>query len=137
VRDIVHNSTDAFVIARLGDDLDEFSQMVQEVCGQNCVLILYLNLHLKHSEIIDSEELDILQVSIAAMQTDIQLEYRDEYRDEYRTHLTMAALLSSNLCRPGGVEIVIEPELGISPPLSRNPTGSNLSITIAELSITA
>ncbi|KAJ7238333.1 hypothetical protein B0H12DRAFT_995577, partial [Mycena haematopus] len=60
VAEIVNNPTDAVVIARLGDDLDEFAEMVQE-----------------HPEVFDPEELDILQVSIAAMQSDIQLEYRD------------------------------------------------------------
>lgn len=33
ITDIVQNPTDAVVIARLGDDLDEFAGMVREVCG--------------------------------------------------------------------------------------------------------
>ncbi|KAJ7662792.1 hypothetical protein DFH06DRAFT_1088364 [Mycena polygramma] len=60
VTEIIHNPTDAVVIARLGDDVDEFAQMVQQNLG-----------------IFPPEELDVLQVSIAAMQNDIQLEYRD------------------------------------------------------------
>ncbi|KAJ7268110.1 hypothetical protein B0H12DRAFT_996671, partial [Mycena haematopus] len=60
VTNVVQSPTDAVVIARLGDDLDEFVRLVQE-----------------HSHVFSPEELDVLQISMAAMQNDIQLEYRD------------------------------------------------------------
>ncbi|KAJ7632351.1 hypothetical protein FB45DRAFT_866070 [Roridomyces roridus] len=60
VSDIVQTPTDSVVIARLGDDLDEYAGLVRQ-----------------NSAIFDAPELEIIQTSLAAMQSDIQLEYRD------------------------------------------------------------
>ncbi|KAJ6628825.1 hypothetical protein B0H10DRAFT_1650506, partial [Mycena sp. CBHHK59/15] len=57
---IIQNCTDAVVVARLGDDLDEYARLVQENSG-----------------IFDAAELTTLQTSLVAMQNDIRLEYRD------------------------------------------------------------
>ncbi|KAJ7035753.1 hypothetical protein C8F04DRAFT_1210195 [Mycena alexandri] len=57
---ITQNPTDSVVIARLGDDLDEYARLVQE-----------------HSGIFNPAEFALIQTSVAAMQNDIRLEYRD------------------------------------------------------------
>ncbi|KAF8184260.1 hypothetical protein K438DRAFT_1594782, partial [Mycena galopus ATCC 62051] len=60
VTDVVQNPTDAVVIARLGDDLDEFADLVQQYSG-----------------IFEALELSTIQTSLVAMQGDIRSEYRE------------------------------------------------------------
>ncbi|KAJ6481519.1 hypothetical protein C8R47DRAFT_982430 [Mycena vitilis] len=50
---IIQNPTDAVVVARLGDDLDEFLRLVQQ-----------------HSQIFEAAELDTIRTSLVAMRTD-------------------------------------------------------------------
>ncbi|KAJ7670248.1 hypothetical protein B0H17DRAFT_948902 [Mycena rosella] len=57
---IVQTPTDSVVIARLGDNLDEYVQLVQQ-----------------HSTIFDAAELETIQTSLVAMQNDVRLEHRD------------------------------------------------------------
>ncbi|TFY51120.1 hypothetical protein EVJ58_g10727 [Rhodofomes roseus] len=52
--------TDSTVLARLGDDLDEFSLLVRQ-----------------HEGIFPPDELQVMQSSISAMQLDIRMQYRD------------------------------------------------------------
>ncbi|KAJ7477489.1 hypothetical protein FB451DRAFT_1032905 [Mycena latifolia] len=54
---IVQTPTDSMVIARLGDNLDEFAQLVHQ-----------------HYGIFDATELELIQTSLVAMQNDIRLE---------------------------------------------------------------
>ncbi|KAJ7473885.1 hypothetical protein B0H11DRAFT_2429821 [Mycena galericulata] len=91
VTDITHNPTDAVVIARLGDDLDEFARMVHE-----------------HSGIFNPDELDVLQISVAAMQNDIQLEYRDAVDASHNGRPTVIQLVPTG--GRGRPRIVINPD---------------------------
>ncbi|KAF8183207.1 hypothetical protein K438DRAFT_1907979 [Mycena galopus ATCC 62051] len=61
ITDLVGTQTDAIVISRLGDDLDEFADIVTEA----------------NQAIFPPEEFTTLETSLAAMRLDIRLEYQD------------------------------------------------------------
>ncbi|KAJ6457388.1 hypothetical protein C8R45DRAFT_1056388 [Mycena sanguinolenta] len=63
VTDLVGSRADAIVISRLGDDLDEFAQIVAEA-RQN-------------EAIFEPDEFNTIQTSLAAMKLDIRLEYQN------------------------------------------------------------
>ncbi|KAJ7145457.1 hypothetical protein C8R46DRAFT_1167479 [Mycena filopes] len=85
------NPTDSVVIARLGDDLDEYSRLVQE-----------------HSAIFQPAELTLIQTSIAAMQGDIRLEYRDAIDASHNGRPTLIQTVATG--RPGRPAIDIDPD---------------------------
>ncbi|KAJ6463632.1 hypothetical protein C8R47DRAFT_992590 [Mycena vitilis] len=58
VADIIQNPADAVVIARLGDDLDEYAELVAQ-----------------HSDLFDPTELATIQTSLVAMQNDIDPDF--------------------------------------------------------------
>ncbi|KAJ7649550.1 hypothetical protein DFH06DRAFT_996413 [Mycena polygramma] len=58
VADIIQNPADAVVIARLGDDLDEYADLVAQ-----------------HSDLFDPAELATIQTSLVAMQNDIDPDF--------------------------------------------------------------
>ncbi|KAJ7137391.1 hypothetical protein C8R43DRAFT_893734 [Mycena crocata] len=91
VTNIVNNPTDATVIARLGDDLDEFVTIVQE-----------------HPNVFSDEEFSILQLSLASMQNDIRLEYQDSVDASHHGHPSLVQIVPSD--GPGRPRIHIDPE---------------------------
>ncbi|KAK7015615.1 hypothetical protein R3P38DRAFT_2462048, partial [Favolaschia claudopus] len=91
VTDLSTNPTDATVVARLGDDLDEFAAMVQE-----------------HPEVFSSEEFTTLQTSISAMQTDVRLAYQDAVDASHHGHPVLVQSIPSD--GPGRPRIQIDPD---------------------------
>ncbi|KAF7311754.1 hypothetical protein MIND_00185800 [Mycena indigotica] len=69
VADIVSTPTDAVVIARLGDDLDEFAAILNE-----------------NTQLFPPDELHTIQTSIGEMQLDIRLSYQDSVDASHHGH---------------------------------------------------
>ncbi|KAK6987992.1 hypothetical protein R3P38DRAFT_2778684 [Favolaschia claudopus] len=82
VTDLSTNPTDATVVARLGDDLDEFAAM--------------------------AGKFTTLQTSISAMQTDVRLAYQDAVDASHHGHPVLVQSIPSD--GPGRPRIQIDPD---------------------------
>ncbi|KAJ7899720.1 hypothetical protein B0H13DRAFT_1622612 [Mycena leptocephala] len=91
---IIQAPTDAVVIARLGDDLDEYVQLVQQVRGKYKLQERYLSLPY-NTGIFQPLELGTIQTSLVAMQTDLRLEYRDAIDASHNGHPTVVQTIAT------------------------------------------
>ncbi|KAJ7847591.1 hypothetical protein B0H14DRAFT_3675428, partial [Mycena olivaceomarginata] len=88
---IIQTPTDAVVIARLGDDLDEYIQLVEQNTG-----------------IFEPLELQTIQTSLVAMQTDVWLEYRDAIDPSHNGRPTVVQTIATGTV--GRPRIHIDPD---------------------------
>ncbi|KAF8174024.1 hypothetical protein K438DRAFT_1479756, partial [Mycena galopus ATCC 62051] len=93
VGDLVGSHTDAIVIKRLGDDIDEFANMVAEASNQ---------------AIFPPEEFAILEPSLAAMRLDIRLEYQEAVDASHHGRPVIVQTIRSG--GPGRPRIHIDPD---------------------------
>ncbi|KAF7343958.1 hypothetical protein MVEN_01685000 [Mycena venus] len=91
VATIIQTPTDAVVIARLGDDLDEYIQLVEQNTG-----------------IFEPLELQTIQTSLVAMQTDVRLEYRDAIDASHNGRPTVVQTIATGTV--GRPRIHIDPD---------------------------
>lgn len=73
---LTSSALDSNVLARLGDDLDEFGRIVTQVCISCDRQSIASDCLLKHSGVFPPEELQILITSLSAMRLDIRLQYQ-------------------------------------------------------------
>ena len=73
---LTSSALDSNVLARLGDDLDEFGCIVTQVCISCDRQSIASDCLLKHSGVFPPEELQILITSLSAMRLDIRLQYQ-------------------------------------------------------------
>ncbi|KAJ7834799.1 hypothetical protein B0H14DRAFT_3087591 [Mycena olivaceomarginata] len=88
---IIQTPADAVVIARLGDDLDEYIQLVEQNTG-----------------IFEPLELQTIQTSLVAMQTDVRLEYRDAINASHNGRPTVVQTIATGTV--GRPRIHIDPD---------------------------
>lgn len=68
VREAVTHATDSTILARLGDELDEYLNLVNEVSSE----IIF-----KNNILITSTELNTIHTNLGIMQTDMHMQYQD------------------------------------------------------------
>ncbi|KAF8127790.1 hypothetical protein K438DRAFT_1488092, partial [Mycena galopus ATCC 62051] len=88
ITDLVGTQTDAIVISRLGDDLDEFADINQAI--------------------FPPEEFTTLETSLAAMRLDIRLEYQDAVDASHHGRPVLVQTISPD--GPGRPRIYIDPD---------------------------
>ncbi|KAF8217574.1 hypothetical protein K438DRAFT_1426376, partial [Mycena galopus ATCC 62051] len=93
VGDLVGSHTDAIVIERLSDDIDEFANMVAEASNQ---------------AIFPPEEFAILEPSLAAIRLDIRLEYQEAVDASHHGRPVIVQTIRSG--GPGRPRIHIDPD---------------------------
>jgi hypothetical protein len=103
-------SADSNVLARLGDDLDEYSDLVTQVCA---VILLYpaqifLSLVLQHAAIFDSAELAVLQANLVTMRDEIRQQYGQALDSSHHGHPVLTEHVHTG--RRGRPAIHIDPD---------------------------
>jgi hypothetical protein len=86
--------TDPTVLARLGDDLDEFAQLVLRVCSLIYIDLYYMleadeTILTQNADSFEADELSILRTSLISMQTDLREEYRQALDDSHHGYPTI------------------------------------------------
>jgi hypothetical protein len=103
-------SADSNVLARLGDDLDEYSGLVTQVCA--AVLLypaqIFLSLVLQHAAIFNSAELAILQANLAVMKDEIRHQYGQALDSSHHGHPVLTEQVYTG--RRGRPAIHIDPD---------------------------
>jgi len=108
VHEIMQSPTDSTVIARLGDDLDQFMQMAAQVHIYIFVDNFVLNHNYQHAVIFHPDEFDTLNTSLALMQQDLRIRYQEALdQSNYGTIPIMAEIRTGGQGRP---KISIDPE---------------------------
>ncbi|KAF7343644.1 hypothetical protein MSAN_01985300 [Mycena sanguinolenta] len=95
------------VISRLGDDLDEFAKIINEASSQLGFQRKYQYLG-QNGAILEPEEFNTMQTSLAAMKLDIQLAYQDAVDSSHYGRPTLVQTIPSD--GPGRPRIWIDPE---------------------------
>jgi hypothetical protein len=106
------NPTDSTVLARLGDDLDEFANLVIKVSHPLCVIpgfknSLYLTF-MKNSNVFENAELSTLRHNLGIMQIDIRLQYEEVLDHSHYGRPTVVQRIHTGL--HGRPRVHIDPE---------------------------
>lgn len=107
ITDLVGTQTDAIVISRLGDDLDEFADIVTEASIQLLKINIPKNV-IQNQAIFPPEEFTTLETSLAAMRLDIRLEYQDAVDASHHGRPVLVQTISPD--GPGRPRIYIDPD---------------------------
>jgi hypothetical protein len=104
------NPTDSTVLARLGDNLDEFANLVVQVS-----LVLYpqisriiCEIFFQNAEIFDVAELSTLRQNLRIMQMDIRLQYEEVLDQSHHGHPTVVEMIHTG--HRGRPRVRIDPE---------------------------
>jgi hypothetical protein len=98
---------DSNVLARLGDDLDEYSDLVTQVCAAVLLLSFFLSI-LQHAAVLDSEELAILQANLVSMRGEIRQQYEHALDSSHHGHPVLTEQVYTG--RRGRPAIHIDPD---------------------------
>ena len=110
VGDAITNPTDPTVLARIGDDLDEYAALVHEASLLNTLFSPFTidsKFKLQHSQVFPRPELDTLQNNLALMRTDIRLSYTEALEGSHHGFPSVVTTIhSGNRGRP---QVVFDP----------------------------
>ena len=111
VGEAITNPTDSTVLARIGDDLDEYAALVHEASLLNTLFspfIINPKFILQHSQVFPRSELDILQNNLALMRSDIRLSYTEALEGSHHGFPSVVTTIhSGNRGRP---QVVFDPD---------------------------
>jgi len=106
------NPTDSTVLARIGNDLDEYAALVHEASLLNTLFSPFTmdpKFTLQHLQIFPHSELDTLQNNLALMRMDIQLSYMEALeRSHHEFPSVVTTIHSGNRGRP---QVIFDPNL--------------------------
>ena len=106
INDALLNPTDSTVLARLGDDLDEFLNLVAEVLLNHSILLTE-DLP-QNANIFEAQELLTLHINLSMMQTNIYLQYEQMLDQSHHGHPTVVQITHTGHC--GRPRIHIDPD---------------------------
>lgn len=89
VHDVVTNSADTVVLWRLGDDLDQYTSLVTEVCVTIALWNSLMTMLRKYSTIFMAAEHDTIMQSLAIMQNDVRQQYEQTISESHHGHPTI------------------------------------------------
>ena len=108
VTDSLIYPTDSTVLARLGDDLDGFVNLVGEVRHQCTCKILPAGNLFQNTDIFEPTELSTLRINLSMMQADIRMQYEQTLNQSHHGHPTIVQEIHTG--RRGRPRIYIDPE---------------------------
>lgn len=109
----VQSGTDPGRLSRIGDDLDEYINLVKEVNSPKLQIIIVISHYTdyclcQYEGLFQPEELSIIQENLTVMQSDIRIQYRQALDDSHQGHPTVIRTIHSG--RRGQPRIWIDPE---------------------------